>query len=123
MRCFRHAESEAVATCKFCSKGVCSECVDDTGFGVVCSARCKEEVLSLRAMVERNKRSFSLASRSLTRNGILLALFGVAFFAFSFTGRRDSFLLPFFVVFGAIMFVGAAFSFLNARKWAKTPQP
>jgi len=123
MRCFRHSGSEAVAICKHCSKGVCGECVDDTGFGVACSPQCREEVLSIRAMLQRNKKSFSLASRSLARNGVLLALFGVAFFVFSFTERRESFLFTFFLAFGAIMFVGAAFSFLNARKWAKAPQP
>ena len=123
MRCFRHSQSEAVAICKHCSKGVCPECVDDTGFGVVCSPQCKEEVLSLRAMVERNRRSFSLASKSQTRHAALLSLFGVAFVAFSLTERRDSGSFAFFMVFGVIMFVGAALSFLSARKWAKAPQP
>ena len=122
MKCFRHAQSEAVGICKHCSKGVCSECANDTGFGVVCSPGCKDEVIAIRAMIERNKRAFPIAPKTHARNALFLALFGLAFVTFGLTQRNDWFLLWFLCAIGFIMFLGAIFSFLNARKLAKLSQ-
>jgi len=123
MKCFRHGQSEAVGLCKHCLRGVCNECAIDTGFGLACSTDCRNEVLSLKAMVERNKKSFPLASKSLNRNAILYALLGVTFAAFSIVARGESFLPIFFTAFAVVMFIGAIFSFLNARKWSKASSP
>jgi len=119
MRCFRHTQSEALGTCKYCSKGICSECAIDTGFGLACSAPCKEEVLSIKAMMERNKKAFPMVSKSSMRNATWLALLAVVFILFGFIQRSDSFLLWFFVAVGFVMLLGAVFSIVNARKFAK----
>ncbi len=123
MKCFRHPQSEAVGTCKYCFKGVCRECANDTGIGIVCSPECQEEVRSLKVVLDRSKQAFPLAAKSYARNAILLALFGAAFIAFSAIERSDSFMFPFFLSFGAIMVLGAIFSFLMGRKFAKLSRP
>jgi hypothetical protein len=120
MRCFRHPQSEAVGTCKYCFKGVCTECAKDTGIGIVCSPQCEEEVKSLQAIVDKSKQVFPLVAKTHGRNAILLALFGVAFFVFSAIARSDSFMFPFLLSFGVIMVIGAIFSFLMARRYAKS---
>ena len=120
MRCFRHPQSEAVGACKHCFKGVCTDCAKDSGIGIVCSPQCEEEVKSLQAIVDRSKRVFPLVARTHVRNAILLALFGVAFFAFSAVERSDSFMFPFLFSFGLIMGIGAIFSFLTGRRYAKS---
>jgi len=119
MKCFRHPQAESVGTCKHCYKGVCTECAKDTGIGLVCSSECHEEVKSLKAIVDRSKQAFPLTARTHTRNAILLALFGTAFMAFGAITISDSFMFPFLLSFGAIMFIGAIFSFLMGRRFAK----
>lgn len=117
MRCFRHAQSEAVGTCKQCFKGVCADCAIDTGIGLACSPACQEEIKSIKALVDRNKQAFPIAAKAHIRNGVLLLLFSVAFFAFGW-GEQGS-LFIFLASFGAIMVVGAVFSFLLARKYGR----
>ena len=119
MKCFRHPQSDAVGTCKFCFKGTCTECAKDSDVGVVCTPKCEEEVRSLKAMVDRNKQAFPLVARTHARNAILLTLFAVGFLAFSAIERTDSFMFPFFLTFGAIFGLGAIFSFLMGRKFTK----
>jgi hypothetical protein len=119
MKCFKHAQTEAVGTCKYCSKGMCSECADDTGFGIACSPQCKEEVLAIKAMMERNKKAYPMVSKTYMRNTVLLALFAAVFIAFGLAERDSSFLFWFFLVFGFVMLLGAIFSFVSARKYAK----
>ena len=63
-----------------------------------------------------------MAPKSHARNALLLALFGVAFVTFGLTERNDWFLLWFLSAIGFIMFLGAIFSFLNARKLSKASQ-
>jgi hypothetical protein len=123
VKCFKHPQSEAVGTCKYCSKGVCTECVRDTGIGISCSPECQEEVKSLKALVDRNKQSFPLVAKAHARNAILLALLGLAFVAFSAIARRDAFLFPYLLSFGVIMMFGAMLSFLMARKFSKAMRP
>jgi hypothetical protein len=120
MRCFRHPQTEAVGACKYCFKGVCTDCAKDSGIGIVCSPQCEEEVKSLKAIVDRSKQAFPLVARTHVRNSILLALFGLAFFAFSAVARSDSFMFPFLFSFGLIMGIGAIFSFLMGRRYAKS---
>jgi hypothetical protein len=56
MKCFRHPVSDAIGLCKYCCKGMCSECAKDTSFGVVCSPPCEQEVRTIREIVERNRK-------------------------------------------------------------------
>jgi hypothetical protein len=120
MKCFRHPQADAVGTCKHCSKGTCSECSKDTGIGLVCSPQCEVEVRSLKAIMDRNKQAFALVAKAHGRNSALLLLFGIAFVAFSPIERTDPFIFPFLLSTGAIILTGAIFSFLMARRYAKS---
>ena len=91
MKCFRHPESDAVGTCKHCFKGTCSACAEDAGIGIVCSPQCEEEVRAVKFLVNKNKQAYPLVAKAHGRNAILLTLFGLAFIAFSFIARGDSF--------------------------------
>ena len=122
MKCYRHPQSDAVATCKYCSKGVCTECAKDTGVGIVCSATCEVEVRSLKALEENSKRLLPLASRTHRRNAVLFTLFGAVFITFSLIDRNDSFLFPFLLAAGVVILIGAGFSFLTGRRYAKSVQ-
>jgi hypothetical protein len=41
MRCLKHPTADAVATCAYCGRGVCAECIQSpTGPRIVCSTEC-----------------------------------------------------------------------------------
>lgn len=54
MRCFYHPEKDAVALCKSCGKGVCSDCCVDLGKGVACRGRCEEDARGIIQLIEHN---------------------------------------------------------------------
>ena len=45
MKCFNHAESDAVAICSYCGKGLCADCAcSPEKRRVTCSTRCTEAI-------------------------------------------------------------------------------
>ncbi len=123
MKCFKHPQSDSFGVCKFCLKGVCSECADDTGVGLACSAECREQVMALKAMMARSTQAFPLAARSHTRNAVLLGLFGAVFAVISALSYSDFYMFMLLFSIAVVMFVGSLFSFLNARKYSKLSRP
>jgi hypothetical protein len=118
MKCFSHPATDAIASCKHCFKGVCPQCARDTGIGVVCSPACEEEVRSIRAMVERNRKAYPLAARSQSRNAIWFTALALVLIVFGIIAHRG-FMSNYLIVFGILMLLGAAFSALTARRMSK----
>src|SRR5437764_410634 len=119
MKCFTHPGADAVGSCKHCCKGICTQCATDTGIGVVCSANCAEEVKAIRAMVDRNKKAYPMVARTHSRNAVWFALLAVFMIVFGIAAR-PGFMSAYLIGFGALMFVGAAFSVFNSRRLADT---
>jgi len=63
VNCFRHQDRTAIATCRNCGKAACSECCDDTGHGVACSAACIAELQEEYQLKERLKQSFGVGRK------------------------------------------------------------
>jgi hypothetical protein len=57
MKCFYHPQTDAVAFCKNCSRGLCMECVADVGNGVACKGKCESEVQGFNEMIQRGVRN------------------------------------------------------------------
>ncbi len=118
MKCFTHPSADAIASCKHCFKGVCPQCARDTGIGVVCSPGCEEEVKSIRAMVERNRKMYPVAARNHSRNAIWLTALALVFIVFGVIAQRG-FMSNYLMVFGVVVLLGAAFSALTAHRMSK----
>ena len=119
MRCFNHPEVEAVATCKHCYKGICRECVLDSGCGLACSPPCKDEIRSLYAMISRSKKMYPIAARTQSRNGIWFVLTAAIFIASGLWIKADVPFMAFLIGMGVLMLLAGAFSFLNSRRIAR----
>jgi len=74
MKCFYHAESDAVGTCKYCHKGICKQCAKDIGIGIVCNhdAVCETRAIEINNVVDRNVK--------FSKNRSFVALYAVFFF-------------------------------------------
>ena len=118
MKCFNHPQNEAAGTCKFCFRGICRQCVRDSGVGLACSEACESQIKSTHALVERNKKLTAFAPSTQSRSGVMLLLMAAVFIAFGMVSRI-LFMKAFLAVFGLVMLCGAAFSFINSRKMAR----
>lgn len=118
MKCFSHPDQNAVGTCKHCSKGVCSACAKESGWGIVCSHACETEVQALRAMVERNRKMVPVAAKAHQRNAVILFAMAAVFIAFGATQPRSAF-QNYLIAFGMIMLFGGGFAIFNSRRIAK----
>ena len=118
MKCFNHPEIEAVGSCKFCYRGVCPQCAKDSGVGLASSEACESEVKAIHALVERNKKLTALAPKPYARNAFMMTLMAVTFTGFGLFSKIP-FMSAYLIVFGMVLFCGAALAFFNARKVAK----
>jgi hypothetical protein len=79
MKCFTHPAVDAVALCKSCSRGVCSQCVVEVGKSCACRGRCEADVAAVDQMVRRvsgrmpNLKAVGFVSGAIL---VLLGLFG-----------------------------------------------
>ena len=122
MKCFYHAQLDAVGSCKHCFRGVCVQCAKDSGFGIVCSTDCESEVKSIQAMLERNRKAYEFAPKTHSRNAIWLAMMALLFIVFGIYSEFR-FMSAYLIAFGVVMLCGAAFSLFNGRRIAKLALP
>ena len=82
MKCFYHPDRDAVALCKSCSRGLCSDCSADVPPGVACRGKCEEDVASLNLVIRRSKTAYQKTGAAYRRNAIATLIMGVFFVAF-----------------------------------------
>ena len=84
MKCFYHPQTDAVAICKNCSKGLCTECVSDVGHGSACKGKCESEVQGYDEMIQRVVRSKPILGGYYKMWGLFFCLGGLAALTISF---------------------------------------
>ncbi len=93
MRCFYHADREAVGTCKSCGRGLCRECAVEFPKGLACRGRCEADAEALIQLIDRNIQLSSKvpqARRTNKRNRSVAGIFYIIFGAiFTFWGVSD----------------------------------
>ncbi len=77
MKCFNHADVDAVAFCKSCARALCHECVVQVGLGSSCRDRCEQDVAVLNDLVAR-------ASTVYKKNSVSYILLGVIVLVLAF---------------------------------------
>lgn len=118
MKCYAHADRDAVGTCRHCCKGVCAACAKDSGYGLVCSPSCEQEVQNLRGITEKNRKMLPIAAKTHLRNAIWLMLMAAIFIVFGLIQREGGYAL-FLLALGTVILLGAGFSALNSRRLKK----
>ena len=120
MKCYYHSDSDAVAICKNCSRGLCRECAADVGNGIACKGKCEGEVKAIVEIIEKNKTVYQKTSAAYSMNAIVYALMSAPMFVFGFViMRRFSALGYFLLMFGGICLLGAGLTYFAGRKFVK----
>ena len=87
MKCYNHPETDAVGTCKSCSKGICHNCLSDTGNGIACTANCVQELTELNQLIESNKKAHQNAAGNTLITAIIYATAGFVFIFLGLIGE------------------------------------
>jgi hypothetical protein len=64
MDCFSHEGIKAIGACRGCGRGLCDDCVIDTGRGLACRGRCEAWVSTLNSVNSYGRRSWRSAARA-----------------------------------------------------------
>lgn len=117
MKCFNHPKNEAVGSRKHCFRGVCPQCARDSGVGLACSEACEDQIKSVHALVERNKRLTAFAPKPYFRSALMYTLMAAVFIGFG-TFSKIRFMSAYLIVFGVVLLCGAVLALFNSRKIA-----
>ena len=85
MKCYNHAENDAVGVCKNCSKGLCKECLTEVNYGIACTLTCIEEVERIDKLIKKGSQSYKTVYASQMRNAYLIGSMGIVFIFFGIT--------------------------------------
>ena len=77
MNCFNHPRVVAVGICKYCQKGLCTDCVVDLGHGVACKHH-QAEVNELYDIHFMNRQSAHNMSRVYKQAAVAMSFMGIA---------------------------------------------
>lgn len=77
MNCFYHPQVSAVGICKYCQKGICTECAVDLGHGITCKHH-QAEVNELYDIHFMNKQSARNMSRVYKQSAVAMSFMGIA---------------------------------------------
>jgi hypothetical protein len=117
MNCFYHPTQPAIGLCKYCQRGLCSECaaiVDDV---LACTHRHEDEVCQLGQLAARNLFQAKRVSSSYMRNAIFYGLVGVLFAGFGVMQYRFLGLQAvFFIMIGLFLLYAASANYFEGRK-------
>ena len=125
MKCRTHLDNEAIGLCKHCHRFICEECLLDTGWGIVCSKACADElevsrkiVADSEAAIAEHKTSTQIYMDALIANkkhhssmlGTWLLFFAASVVKSTSYGDSD-----YAITFGVIFFVFILFSLLKIK--------
>jgi hypothetical protein len=114
MKCFNHPSNDAVAICKNCNKGLCTECAVDVGNGIACKGICEGEVIAINKVVQQSKKTYANTSKTYAQYSAWFALVGIAFLVSSiFLTRTTGFL----IFMGLLFLLGATFTYLASKRF------
>ena len=116
MKCYYHPNVDAVALCSNCNRGLCPDCAVELRNATACRARCEAEVEALAEMRQRERSVYQKTSGAHKRNALMFLVMGVIMTAVGALILPSGWVI---VALGVAMFLGAAFSYTNARKIAR----
>ena len=80
MKCFNHADRDAVGICKSCGKGICHECLVEIPDAIACKTeRCERRSRLCVQIVDSNPAIVNQANKQLKRQSLALLLIGSLF--------------------------------------------
>ncbi len=79
MQCFKHPHDSAVGVCKYCQKGLCQVCAQDTHYGLGCAEHANDYLPALHAIFVNQQRMAQNAATLYNGLALFLLVSGCVF--------------------------------------------
>ncbi len=106
MKCFDHADVDAVGLCKSCGKGLCKRCAVDLGEGLACADSCELAVRDLIVHMRISRQALASTPQAYKTASTVGFLVGGTFIAVGVSALLTpiGWVAPVFMILAAPMF-------------------
>lgn len=120
MNCFNHNETAAVGICKHCNKGICPDCLKDTGDGIACKGHCFDEVKMINDLINHNKKVAKGTTSNWMTSGLLYLFLGLIFLLTTVLYHRK--IDPFLSAIGTLSIIYGIYAMIKSKSYKKDPR-
>lgn len=118
MVCYYHPSRPAVGLCKYCQRGLCTECAANAGDSLACNRLHEEQVRALEALMQKNILQSKRVGSDYLRNTIFYGIVGILFAAFGISQLKWLGLqAAVYLMIGLALLWAAAANYLESRKY------
>jgi hypothetical protein len=116
--CYYHSDRPAAGLCKYCQRGLCSDCAAQAGDSLACKGLHEEQVHAMEALLQKNILQSKRVGSDYMRNTIFYGLVGILFTAFGFSQLRWLGLQAVvYLMIGLALLYAAIANYLESRKY------
>jgi len=118
MNCYYHPTQPAIGLCKYCQRGLCTECASVADDVLACKKRHEDEVHKLEKLSARNLFQAERVSSIYMRNAVFYGMVGAAFAGFGLWQLKWLGLqAALFIALGVFLLYAAIANYLEGRKY------
>ncbi|HEX6034750.1 MAG TPA: hypothetical protein VFY83_09965 [Anaerolineales bacterium] len=118
MVCYYHPDQPAVGLCKYCQRGLCTDCAAPAGDSLACKGLHEDQVRDMEALLQRNILQSKRVGSDYLRNMTFYGVVGILFSAFGFSQLRWLGLQAVvYLMIGLALLWAALANYLESRKY------
>lgn len=118
MVCFYHPNKPATGLCKYCQRGLCTDCAAFAGDSLACKGLHEEQVRALETLLQKNILQSKRVGSDYARNTIFYGTVGLFFSAFGlFQLRWLGLQAVVYLMIGLALVWAALANYLESRKY------
>jgi hypothetical protein len=116
--CYYHPDRPALGLCKYCQRGLCSDCAANAGDSLACKGLHEEQVRSMELLMQKNILQSKRVRSDYVRNTIFYGIVGALFAAFGLLQLRWLGLQAVvYSMIGLALLYAALANYLESRKY------
>ena len=118
MVCYYHPDRPAVGLCKYCQRGLCSDCAASAGDSLACKGLHEEQVRAMEVLLQKNVLQSKRLGSDYIRNTIFYGLVATLFTLFGLSQLRWLGLQAIvYLLIGLALLYAAIANYLESRKY------
>jgi hypothetical protein len=107
-----------MALCKYCQRGLCSDCAAPAGDSLACKGLHEEQVHAMETLMQKNILQSKRVGADYVRNTIFYGIVGTLFTIFGFSQLRWlGWQAVVYLIIGLALLYAAAANYLESRKY------
>jgi len=118
VNCYYHPDKPAIGLCKYCQRGLCSDCAAQAGDSLACKGLHEDQVRALELLMQKNILQSKRVGSDYVRNTIFYGSVGLLFTAFGISQLKWLGLQAVvYLMIGLALLWAAVANYLESRKY------